>query len=72
MLATELAARHADVMLAGSRSPLTLVLPTEGAHAVIEPMLIVQSFYRMVNALSVARGHDPDRPPYLNKVTETV
>ena len=72
MLAAELVARQADVMLAGSHCPGALVLPTEGAHAVIEPMLIVQSFYRMVNALSLARGHDPDRPPYLNKVTETV
>jgi glucosamine--fructose-6-phosphate aminotransferase (isomerizing) len=35
-------------------------------------MLIIQSFYRMVNALAVARGFDPDRPPHLRKVTETV
>ena len=72
MLAAELVARQADVMLAGSHCPGAVILPTEGAPAVIEPMLIVQSFYRMVNALSLARGHDPDRPPYLNKVTETV
>jgi glucosamine--fructose-6-phosphate aminotransferase (isomerizing) len=71
-LATELATRGADVMLAGSRCPRSLALPTEEAHPVIEPMLIVQSFYRMVNALSIARGYDPDRPPHLHKVTETV
>ena len=35
-------------------------------------MLIAQSFYRMANALALARGRDPDRPPHLNKVTETV
>jgi glucosamine--fructose-6-phosphate aminotransferase (isomerizing) len=35
-------------------------------------MLMVQSFYRMVNALALARGGNPDHPPYLNKVTETV
>jgi glutamine---fructose-6-phosphate transaminase (isomerizing) len=39
---------------------------------VLEPMLIAQSFYRMVNALALARGRNPDQPPYLNKVTETV
>jgi len=39
---------------------------------VIEPILYVQSFYRMVNALALARGFDPDRPPHLNKITETV
>jgi len=26
----------------------------------------------MVNALALARGFDPDRPPHLNKITETV
>ncbi|MDB6046965.1 MAG: iron dicitrate transport regulator FecR [Gammaproteobacteria bacterium] len=71
-LATELAARRADVMLAGSKVSRAVILPTEAANAVIQPMLIVQSFYRMVNALALARGRNPDQPPYLNKVTETV
>jgi glucosamine--fructose-6-phosphate aminotransferase (isomerizing) len=71
-LAGELAARHADVMLAGSRVPRALILPTQAAHPVLEPMLIVQSFYRMVNALALARGLNPDQPPHLHKVTETV
>jgi glucosamine--fructose-6-phosphate aminotransferase (isomerizing) len=71
-LATELAARRADVMFAGARAPRTISLPTEAGNPVIEPMLIVQSFYRMVNALALARGRNPDKPPYLNKVTETV
>jgi glutamine---fructose-6-phosphate transaminase (isomerizing) len=31
----------------------------------------VQSFYTLVNAISVKRGYDPDHPPLLNKVTET-
>ena len=35
-------------------------------------MLQVQSFYRATTALAVARGFDPDRPPHLAKVTETV
>jgi glutamine---fructose-6-phosphate transaminase (isomerizing) len=71
-LATELAARRADVMLAGAKAPRSMSLPTEAANSVLEPMLIVQSFYRMVNALALARGRNPDQPPYLNKVTETV
>jgi len=71
-LATELAARRADVMLAGSKVPRAVALPTQSANPVLEPMLIVQSFYRMVNALALARGRNPDQPPYLNKVTETV
>lgn len=62
--------RGADVLLAGG--PGSNVLPTLAAHPSLEPIVRIQSFYRMANALSVARGHDPDRPPHLNKVTETV
>jgi glutamine---fructose-6-phosphate transaminase (isomerizing) len=72
LLASELAERQADVMIAGSRCPGALNLASEPAHPVIEPMLIAQTFYRMANALSLARGLDPDRPPHLRKVTETV
>ena len=78
-LATELAGRGARTLLAGATLAGTeaslanaVILPTETAHPVIQPMLIIQSFYRMVNALSLARGLDPDRPPHLRKVTETV
>ncbi len=71
-LARELAARGADVLLAGTSAAGATVLPTQAAHPVIEPLLFAQSFYRLANALSLARGGDPDRPPHLNKVTETV
>ena len=72
LLAADLTARGADVMIAGSRCPGAVHLTSEPAHPVIEPMLIAQTFYRMANALSLARGYDPDRPPNLSKVTETV
>jgi glucosamine--fructose-6-phosphate aminotransferase (isomerizing) len=76
-LAAELAQRGATVMLAdaqvtASTTKRLLALPALNANAVIAPMLLVQSFYRMANALSIARGRDPDRPPFLNKVTETL
>ena len=71
-LATELAGRRADVMVAGAQAPRSVALPSVSASPILEPMLIVQSFYRMVNALSLARGRNPDQPPYLLKVTETV
>lgn len=38
----------------------------------LRPIILIQSFYKFVNALSLARGYDPDCPPYLNKVTETL
>lgn len=71
-LATELAGRGAQVLLAGAIAAKSLILPTESAPPAIQPMLIIQSFYRMVNALAIARGFDPDRPPHLRKVTETI
>jgi glucosamine--fructose-6-phosphate aminotransferase (isomerizing) len=71
-LAGELAARGARVLLAGVAVPHTTVLPSEAAHPVIEPLLLAQSFYRMVNALALARGLNPDQPPHLHKVTETL
>lgn len=47
------------------------VLPALACDPVLEPILQIQSFYRMVNALAIARGNDPDAPPHLRKVTET-
>ena len=71
-LAAELSAQGADVLLAGTHLAHTTELPTEAAHPVIEPLLFAQSFYRAANALALARGHDPDTPPHLRKVTETL
>jgi glutamine---fructose-6-phosphate transaminase (isomerizing) len=42
------------------------------AHPALEPIIQIQGFYRMVNALSLARGFNPDTPPHLNKVTSTL
>lgn len=44
----------------------------KGVHPAIAPLLAVQSFYRMANALALARGYNPDQPPHLRKVTETL
>ncbi|HWG11003.1 MAG TPA: SIS domain-containing protein [Rhodanobacteraceae bacterium] len=41
-------------------------------HPACTPLLTINAFYRAANALALARGFDPDVPPYLNKVTETV
>ncbi|MFI4880897.1 MAG: SIS domain-containing protein [Steroidobacterales bacterium] len=71
-LAGDLVAQGAQVLLAGTNAAGATRLPTLDAHPVIEPLLFAQSFYRLANALSLARGGDPDHPPHLNKVTETV
>jgi glucosamine--fructose-6-phosphate aminotransferase (isomerizing) len=71
-LLQELIARGANVLVAGSAPEGAVALPTVGAHPVLEPVLQIQSFYRAANALSLARGYDPDRPPHLAKVTRTL
>lgn len=72
-LAADFAGRGARVMLSGrSDDPRILALPSTAGHPALEPILLIQSFYGLAARLSVARGFDPDRPPYLNKVTETV
>ena len=71
-LAVEFAARDAQVMLAGAEAAGAVPLPAVSAHPVLQPMLLIQSFYRMAATLALARGRDPDRPPHLRKVTETL
>lgn len=68
-LAEEFRARGAPVWVSSARGELPLVA---SRHAACAPLLTIQSFYRAVNALSLRRGHNPDVPPHLNKVTETV
>ncbi len=41
-------------------------------HALTDPISIIASFYLLVEAVARARGHDPDNPRNLEKVTETV
>lgn len=62
----------ADTLLAGLREDRACNLPTFDAHPALEPVMMAQSFYRLVAALSAARGFDPDRPRLLNKITETI
>lgn len=70
-LASDLAARGVEVMIAGADVKGATVLPAIAAHPLIEPLTYAQSFYRLANALAIARGQDPDRPPHLRKVTRT-
>ena len=41
-------------------------------HSILEPIVLLQEFYIMVNNLAVSLGFDPDSPMNLKKVTETV
>ena len=70
-LVEDFRARDAKVFVASESISGSLPV-VQGAHPAIAPMLAVQSFYRMANALSIARGYNPDEPPHLRKVTETM
>jgi glucosamine--fructose-6-phosphate aminotransferase (isomerizing) len=71
-LARELAARGAHTLLAGGKAAGAVTLPVIDSHPALEPLLATQTFYRFANALSLARGLDPDRPAHLRKVTRTL
>ena len=72
-LAASLVDRGVPVLAAGPvAGEGTLALPSpEGLHPFVEPIALVQSFYPLVEALARVRGRDPDKPPFLSKVTET-
>ncbi|WP_049620665.1 SIS domain-containing protein [Frateuria defendens] len=72
-VAEEFRARGARVWVAAPGVDGVDALPlAAGLAPVATPLLAVQSFYRVANALALARGYDPDVPPSLNKVTETM
>lgn len=65
--------RNAAMLIASENMSGDDCLPVVShVPSIIAPLLAVQSFYRMANALSIVRGYNPDEPPHLRKVTETV
>lgn len=68
-LADEFRGRGARVEIATAGAGAAL--SASHARPLLEPIVLIQGFYRMVNALAVARGFDPDAPPHLEKVTTT-
>lgn len=71
-LVTESVARGVPVLVAGKAVAGAIELPLPITDPLTTPILTIQAFYRAANALSLRRGRDPDRPPLLLKVTETV
>jgi glucosamine--fructose-6-phosphate aminotransferase (isomerizing) len=71
-LSAELAARGVGVALAGGQAAGALELPTVECAAVVAPIPVAASLYRFLAMVAVARGHNPDAPPFLRKVTETL
>lgn len=71
--AREFRIRGARVWTAAPGDTHADALPLAAApHPLCAALLTVQSFYRAINALALARGRDPDAPPHLSKITETL
>ena len=49
----------------------TLVAP-DGGHPLLTPIAALHAFYRVAEATARRGGRDPDQPPHLKKVTETL
>ncbi|WP_245416216.1 SIS domain-containing protein [Microvirga sp. 17 mud 1-3] len=73
-LVSKLSSQNVPVIVAGAaEGPATVTLPwLDGLHPFVAPLALIQSFYPLVNAVAQARGRDPDNPPRLRKVTETM
>ncbi|MDQ2764891.1 MAG: iron dicitrate transport regulator FecR, partial [Pseudomonadota bacterium] len=65
-----LRAHGATVMVVGGDGQNSLEM-VQG-NPLLEPIAQAQALYRLVNALAALRGHNPDAPPHLAKVTETL
>jgi glucosamine--fructose-6-phosphate aminotransferase (isomerizing) len=72
-VADEFRQRDAHVWIASATDAGTGTLPVMPiGHPVCAPLVAIASFYRAANALALRRGRNPDVPPHLRKVTETV
>ena len=70
----------ADALAAGATVAVAGAAPSHGLHLplppplhpLLDPIVAIQAFYVFAEALAWARGHDPDRPHGLHKVTRTL
>ncbi len=72
-VADQLAAQGARVFATTARATRaeTLAAAPTG-HPITDALPLIVTFYGFVEALSRSRGLDPDHPPHLSKVTETI
>jgi glucosamine--fructose-6-phosphate aminotransferase (isomerizing) len=71
--AERLAAQGADVYVTGGAAKGAVTLPSvPGLHPLVAPLVLAVSFYAFIEGLARRRGFDPDTPPHLRKVTETM
>ncbi len=68
-----MAGKGASVFVTSALAARAARLPHAATgHPLTDPLTLIVSFYAFVEAFARKRGLDPDRPPNLRKVTETV
>jgi glucosamine--fructose-6-phosphate aminotransferase (isomerizing) len=72
-IADRLAKQGATAFATSNRVTAAQRMPfVETGHGITDALVLIASFYGFVEMLSRHRGFDPDNPPHLKKVTETV
>ncbi|MCQ8781453.1 SIS domain-containing protein [Mangrovibrevibacter kandeliae] len=66
------AGQGANVFATASTAGATTLPFAATGHALTDPLVLIASFYGFIEMLARRRGLDPDAPPHLKKVTETV
>jgi glutamine---fructose-6-phosphate transaminase (isomerizing) len=69
--AADLVAKGARVFLTGDTPGAERLPHVRTGHPLTDPLALIVSFYAMVEGLARLRGHDPDHPRNLRKVTRT-
>ncbi|MCX7305644.1 MAG: SIS domain-containing protein [Hyphomicrobiales bacterium] len=68
-----LSGKGASVFITSALASKSSLLPHAATgHPLTDPLTLIVSFYAFVEAYARRRGLDPDQPPNLRKVTETV
>lgn len=72
-IADTLAAKQARVFITSALAGKAARLPhVATGHPLTDPLVLIASFYAFVEAFARHRGLNPDEPPNLRKVTETL
>jgi glucosamine--fructose-6-phosphate aminotransferase (isomerizing) len=72
-VADQLALQGADVFVTSNKTKQANSLDAvRTGHPLTDPLTLIVSFYAFVEQFALQRGANPDAPPNLNKVTETV
>ena len=72
-VAESLIGQGADVYMTSDKGLNASKLPfVASGHSLTDPLLLIISYYNFIEKLANAKGLNPDQPPHLMKITETI